>query len=233
MQPTAPTAHIGPEAARVAMQPVLGVKRPAWRSDGEVRSPAGAEFDALVSSIGERDGFRCAFCGFTSERFQEVHHVDGDHDNASLHNLLTSCNVCHQVHHLGASAINGGGFLAMLPEITQTEVNHLARLVFVARTLNEPAVGERLASLYAVLQQRGTDTLRRVYGFDISVFDLAQCLASMKDGAFANRASALQGMRLVPTEHAFSAEQLEFYAATQAASFRADGWLALRRGWGG
>jgi intracellular multiplication protein IcmJ len=83
------------------------------------------------SKILKRDKYICYYCDFRSKHYQEVHHLDGDHSNMSEKNLVTVCPLCHQNHHLLNASITGGGKIIYLPEITQIELNHLCRTIFI------------------------------------------------------------------------------------------------------
>jgi len=113
---------------------VLGVKTRPWRMEGETESAcADEEFRALRPDILERDGHACVFCGFRAGKWQEVHHLDGDHRNNDRANLVTACPYCHAVFHVGLAG-RRGAFLAHLPEVSQAMVSHLWRAVAVARS---------------------------------------------------------------------------------------------------
>lgn len=47
----------------------------------------------------EAKGEECVFCTSTDEI--EVHHIDGDHSNDSLENLIPVCAACHSTIHSG------------------------------------------------------------------------------------------------------------------------------------
>lgn len=83
----------------------------------------------------ERDQYTCYYCGFKSKEFQEIHHLNDNHKDHSEENLVTVCPLCHQSHHLSSAAINNGAELIWLPELTQTELNHLCRVLFVANQI--------------------------------------------------------------------------------------------------
>ena len=86
---------------RAANQPVFGVKRKLWRKDDEHADVADAGFTPVRTEVLQRDNYPCRFCGFKAAKYQEVHHLDDNHQNNDPQNLLTVCNLCHQVHHLG------------------------------------------------------------------------------------------------------------------------------------
>lgn len=215
--------------SRIENQPILGVKRKVWRKDDEHAESTDAEFKKLRDTILQRDMRTCRFCGFASSKYQEVHHIDDDHTNNDQSNLLTVCTLCHQVHHLGMCAMRNGGFIAAIPELTQTEVNHIARFIF-ASTQIESKHADKLKSLYAVFQHRGTDTLKSVFGLDISnPYILASTLSSCPDDVYARRSELLSHLRLVPTKEAFHSGQLEYYAINNQPAFMLEECLAMSK----
>lgn len=222
--------------SRTAQQPVLGVKRKVWRRDDEHAPDTDAAFQKIRGTIFQRDTYTCVFCTFKAAKYQEVHHLDDDHTNNSESNLITACTLCHQVFHLGMCGMRYAGFLAAIPELTQTEVNHIARAVFVSQMdvlgASQEA-RERLQSLYAIFEFRGADTLKQLFGVDISEpLTFAQLLAdptAFPDDVYARRTELLGPLRLVPTRGAFHAGQLEYYAHHCRASFLPANWSALTR----
>lgn len=53
--------------------------------------------EKLQDEIHERDGFRCAYCGFKGKEWQTLGHVDGDAGNNSKSNLVTVCPMCNLI----------------------------------------------------------------------------------------------------------------------------------------
>lgn len=62
----------------------------------------------LRSTILERDNYLCQYCGFRAEKWQIVHHIDGNPSNNSDCNLETICPMCNLVHHAGQGCIVQG-----------------------------------------------------------------------------------------------------------------------------
>ncbi len=210
---------------RAANQPVFGVKRTVWRKDDEHADVADAGFTTVRTEVLQRDNYTCRFCGFKAGKYQEVHHIDDNHKNNDPQNLLTVCNLCHQVHHLGMCAMRNGGFIAAIPELTQTEVNNLVRAIHVAEYVADAAVRDKLKSLFAIFQFRGCDTLKALYGVDISnPYALAETLSTCPDDIYAKRAELFAPLRLVASKEAFHAGQLEYYAANNRALFLPESW---------
>jgi len=215
---------------RAANQPVFGVKRKLWRKDDEHAYIADAEFTSVRTNVLQRDNYTCRFCGFKAAKYQEVHHLDDNHQNNDLQNLVTVCNLCHQVHHLGMCAMRNGGFIAVIPELTQTEVNNLVRAIHVAEYVADAAVRDKLKSLFAIFQFRGFDTLKELYGVDISnPYTLAEALSTCTDDIYAKRAELFAPLRLVASKEAFHAGQLEYYATNNRALFIPQSWPPLTR----
>ncbi|WDM58774.1 HNH endonuclease [Pseudomonas sp. NEEL19] len=227
---TVPTLS-GGYLCRTANQPVFGVRRPLWRSDDDQRKLFSAEYSKLRTSVWQRDNYTCRYCGFKSAKYQELHALDGNPDNCTKENLVTACNLCRQVHHLGACAMNDTGFFVAVQEMTQTEINHIARCIYVNELLDNVAVNEKFASLLAAFKFRGNDTLKAIFGGEVvTVLSVAETLASkqlVSDEDYARRAQWLAPLRLFPTKNAFKDGQLEYYAAHNRSLFLPDNWSVL------
>lgn len=107
---------------------VLSVKARTWRGAYE---PSDRVFQDVRSRVLERDRHTCVFCGFHSRKYQHVHHVDDDHDNNALSNLVTICSYCHMNFHIGKAG-QEGATLAFVPELPPELVSHVWRAIRVA-----------------------------------------------------------------------------------------------------
>ena len=94
---------------------ILSASKKSWK----MSSTHGTEYDRLyksskgagkrqdvINKVWERDRYKCHFCFFESKKHQEIHHLNDDHDDYSIDNLVTVCPLCHQSFHL--DIINGG-----------------------------------------------------------------------------------------------------------------------------
>jgi len=215
---------------RAANQPVFGVKRKLWRKDDEHADIADAKFTQVRAEVLQRDNYTCRFCGFKSAKYQEVHHLDDNHQNNIQDNLLTVCNLCHQVHHLGMCAMRNGGFIAAIPELTQTEINNIVRAIHVTEHIADETVRGKLKSLFSIFQFRGFDTLKTLYGIDISTpYALAEILSTCHDDIYVRRADLFAPLRLIATKEAFHAGQIEYYATNNHALFLPKSWPSMTR----
>jgi len=215
---------------RWANQPVVGVKRLKWRMDDEHADEADTEFAKIREEMLKRDNYTCRFCGFRSSKYQEIHHFDDNHQNNTPANLVTVCTLCHQVHHIGLAGQRGGAFFALLPELSQVEVNHIARAYWVTlRSQESQDHKDKLTGLYALFRARA-DNLKAAFGVDLSSPTLfAQVLSVCDDKLFAERAQLLESLRLVATEEAFHPGQLAHYTVNARGQFAVAAWGDFRR----
>ena len=228
-QTTSPINLIDGHINRLANQPIISVKRTTWRKDDDHADAADVVFMETRKNVFQRDNYTCRYCTFKASKYKEVHHVDDDHKNNELSNLITVCNLCHQVFHLGMCAMRNSGFIAAIPEITQTEINNIMRSIYVAEFTGNTQLKDKMKSLYALFQYRGMDTLKNLYGIDISTpYALAEVLSTCPDDIFNQRGKIFASLRVVPTKEAFHAGQIEFYAVNQKALFDPKQWETLR-----
>lgn len=59
------------------------------------------EWKRLRLKILERDSYTCQYCGFKADKWQIVHHIDGNPNNNGDANLETICQMCNLIHHAG------------------------------------------------------------------------------------------------------------------------------------
>lgn len=110
----------------------------ASRSTWAVQINHGTEQDKskkmkeMRGKILKRDNCTCQFCGFRSVKFQEIHHINNNHNDYRESNLETICPLCHQAFHLSSASITIGGDIIWLPEISQEQLNQLCIAIFIA-----------------------------------------------------------------------------------------------------
>lgn len=172
----------------------IGVKRSAWRPTGEIELDSA--FKQIKPEVLRRDG-RCRFCGLAFPKYLEIHHIDDDHSNQSPENLLTTCNWCHLVHHIGFLGVNHMAFLAMHPEWprkdlpSQAELNHLVRAAVCAPS----TMGDEQRRAAEALLLCG-DVAQAYLGTQ-DCAEFAEYLESLTDAEYAKRDKILDGVRVV------------------------------------
>lgn len=79
--------------------------------------------------------YTCYFCTFRDDRYSEIHHLDGNHFNNDMQNLVCACTLCHRQHHLLWVAMRDDAQLAAanIDHLTQTELNHIQRIAIVMK----------------------------------------------------------------------------------------------------
>ena len=187
---------------------ILSATRASW----QIPAHHGTEQDAAASmkearpKVLARDDYTCKFCGFKAQKWQEVHHIDDDHTNMSLSNLETACAFCHQCFHLGLAGSTAGGMLIWLPEMTQVELNHLSRALFVAMRDDKSKVYAAASGLYMSLESRGVFMEQHFAAGASDPGILGQAFLKMKPDIYEKREGFLKNIRLLPQRSRFEAQ---------------------------
>lgn len=164
--------------------------------------------DARLSIL-ERDQHCCQYCGFHSKQYQKIRPVDGNPKNLDTANWVTACIFCDQCFDIEKVADMRSGTLIWLPEISQTDLHHIARAIYVARITQGPlAEGARKA--YDVLMQRRNAARDRIHTDD--PFILATVMKDyISKRHYEASAKKLEGIRLLPLDRRIDKEgELEF-----------------------
>jgi len=72
-----------------------------WRNSYQTDKLKGIEWNELRSIILERDNFTCVYCGYKSEKYQIVDHINGNPENNDYDNLQVVCQMCNLIKHSG------------------------------------------------------------------------------------------------------------------------------------
>ena len=233
---------------------ILGVKCSNYRATDPDAAEKDAAFREPRKKVLERDRYTCRFCGFTSRVGQEVHHVNDDHGDHSLGNLVTTCTLCHMVFHFGLAGRRGVASLIWCPELKQTEINHLVRTCAVAlswsQKMDDVSAAKRAAptntggsDLFAMARDMVqtahgiTTTLasRRANAEDLlGTSDptiIADLLLAMEPDQYANRERFLKGIRLYPHTDAISSALVDQWASPSGPmqALRPNIWPDLRK----
>jgi len=78
-----------------------------WRDNIE-ENISKEEWKKLRLKILKRDNYKCQYCGFRVEKWQIVHHIDGNPNNNDESNLETICPMCNLIHHAGQGCVVQG-----------------------------------------------------------------------------------------------------------------------------
>lgn len=157
----------------------------------------------------ERDGNTCQFCGFYSKKYQDIHCIDHDSQNVQLSNLVTTCIFCHQCFDLEKTSQMRSGVLVWLPEIEQTQLNHIARSIYVSR-ISQGSMADTAKKALEVIMGRREEAKVRIQTDDPFVLSMVMH-DFLGPKHYAMRAEKLEGVRLFPLDRRIIKEgDLEF-----------------------
>ena len=132
---------------------ILTARKGNWRKFQDRKQSK--RFLSVQKQIFKRDNNSCRFCGFISEKYQEVVNLDQDYTHNTLSNLVTSCSFCAQCFFLDGVGTNAdtGGEIIHCPEISQTDLNNFCRVLFCSMDKETP-YKNKLQSVYLSLRDR-------------------------------------------------------------------------------
>lgn len=181
----------------------------SWRLLDKNFTSDSHEWEVTKKTVFERDDYCCCFCNFKSRRYQEVYHLDDNHDNDELDNLATACSFCHQIQHIGLAGLTNSGYLAWIPELAQDEVNHLLRAKFIVDYwLANKMSGTQMASAKDYVRasqaldmdlKARSEMIKTVIGTDSPLVLGDAIIATSEKIGVKERDVALSGLRLVPS----------------------------------
>lgn len=170
------------------------------RNSGNAQSleKATLQMQEMRPKILERDDHTCRFCGFQSQKYQEVHHVNGNPEDARMDNLVTACIFCQQCFDLEKASSMNSGVLIWMPEIEQAELSHIARSIYVARISQGSMADAARSGLDAIMARR--DDARARLATDDPFFLATVLRDFLGPKHYALRAEKLDGVRLFPLD---------------------------------
>lgn len=188
---------------------VLGIARSSRNAQSSSPDPASKLTAELKQKVFERDGYVCQCCGFKSQKYQDVHFLNGLRSDIRTENMATACIFCHQCFNLDEVSEMRSGVLVWLPEIEQTTLHHIARAVYVARISQGPIADAARRSLDVLMKRR--DEIRNRLGTD-DPYILATVLKDyISQKSYEEREGKLDGVRLFPLDRRIIKESdLEF-----------------------
>jgi intracellular multiplication protein IcmJ len=203
---------------------VLSARRQTWRAAPGHGGELDKRFAPVRAEILRRDDYTCRFCGFRAPRFHEGHHLDDNHANLAPENLVTACCLCHQCHHLGMAGLRQGGRIIWLPEISQADLHHLCRAIWVA-IAQKGKHAKPAHDVKELLEARSSAVDQELGPGASSPLAIGQALLDMKPDQYQCRAQRFAGLRLLPESAAF-APQIKYWASDPAVygSLAADDW---------
>jgi hypothetical protein len=207
---------------------LLGVKRGPWRNENESLHEDKVYIDAR-SKVIARDQSTCKACGWQADRFQEAHHIDDDHTNNDVSNLVTLCAWCHRCHHIGLAGQYELGYIGIPPSrdtkwISQAEINQSTRMYDWVMAHPQASHKYRVwATTFEDYLSASVAAADRVLGVS-SLADFAEILAGMTDEQYAKRGEAFGAVRLI---HARAEDILPRSKPEEAEKARRQAWVNI------
>lgn len=163
----------------------------------------------LKKKVFERDDYICQCCGFKSKKYQDVHYLNSVVGDNQIKNMATVCIFCHQCFNIDQISVMRSGVLVWLPEITQPDLHHIARALYVARISQGPMADAARHSLDILMGRR--EEMRKRLGTD-DPFVLSLVLKDyISSRDYDMRVNKLEGVRLFPLDRRIIKEaDLEF-----------------------
>jgi len=182
----------------------------------------------IKSKIFERDDNTCRCCGFKSEKYQDIHFVNGNEADIKATNMATTCIFCHQCFKLEEVGDMRSGVLVWLPEIGQAELHNIARAIYVARISQGPVADAARLTLDTIMKRREA-AKTRLGTDDPSI--LSMVLSDyISNKSYDIRRKKLDGIRLFPLDRRIIQEaDLEFNQFPQILAY----WRSKKGPFGG
>jgi hypothetical protein len=136
-----------------------------WRSISERYTLADKEWKALRLKILRRDNYTCQYCGYRSEKFQIIDHIDGDPQNNDESNLQTICQMCNLIKHVGQGCVVKG-VVDLYKESKYNQVD----IIRITRKMRDKGKSDEEIISFLGLKHKmpfkmNRNYLRKLYGF--------------------------------------------------------------------
>lgn len=177
------------------MNIILSVKRDKWRSADDFAESADKDFSAIRQRVIERDQGACVFCRWKADKYQDVHHLNDNHQDNAMDNLVVSCKLCHACFHMGLAGQNDSAWLIYFPEVSQAELNLMVRSIFVVRKIGNEIEKKLAESYWDELMARAQPVIDQ-WGSAKAV-DFANKLLELPQENYESREGAMMPLRLL------------------------------------
>lgn len=117
---------------------IPSVKLGTYRTQDTNASSLDEDFARVREKVLQRDAWTCQGCGMRTRASRNqlsggfhVHHINDDHGDNDLDNLVTLCPFCHDVFHIGNAGARKAATAVWLPGITQAQINIVCHVLFI------------------------------------------------------------------------------------------------------
>lgn len=160
------------------------------------------DFIGFKQSVQERDDHTCALCSFQAKKYQEITPKDNVTSDKFMRldagDWQTICQFCLQTKDITIASDMESGVMLWLPEISQNDLNNLARALYVARVSQGPMADAARKIMESLMQRR--EVARTRLGTD-DVTMLKNVLNDfLEDRHLKKIPDKLDGVRLFPLD---------------------------------
>lgn len=147
----------------------------------------------------ERDAYACRCCGFESKKFQRVVSASllPSQDAVDDDGFVTVCSFCELTMMMERAGVTGAGYIIWLPEMTQAELNHAMRALYIAKKSKNEELKQAATRTIEVLTMRRSESKKRLGTDDPLILATAFHEMVTKDN-YENRMAKLDGLRFLP-----------------------------------
>ncbi len=166
--------------------------------------------EELKNKVLERDENSCQYCGFHSEKYQEVNYNYDAADSKNREDMYaTACIFCKQCFELEKLGYMQSGAIIWLPEIGQAALNHICRAIYVARITQGPMADSARDILEALISRR--EEAKKRLGTDEPKIIASVLHDFLEAKEYRFREKKLEGFRILPLDRRIIREgELEF-----------------------
>lgn len=72
-----------------------------WRNQRQTKKLEGERWQEFRKKILDRDDYTCVYCGYKSQKYQIVDHINGNPENNANSNMQVICQMCNLIKHAG------------------------------------------------------------------------------------------------------------------------------------
>lgn len=191
---------------------VLSANKGNWQSFMARKS--NKRFSQIAQKVFERDDHSCRYCGFRSEKYQEVLNIDQNYRHNTFANMATACHFCAQCFFIDSVGLDGksGATLIYLPEISQSDLNHFCRALFCGLLKDSPYKG-KLQAVYLSLSDRSKMVEETFGGSATEPTTFGQTLIDSQLTEAQMQHPVLADLKLLPNRK-FYKSQAEYWKST-------------------
>jgi hypothetical protein len=129
-----------------------------WRNSSQAKKLEGDAWKRMREQILKRDNFTCAYCGYRSEKYQIVDHIDGNPENNDDDNLQVICQMCNLVKHAGQGCVVKG--IVDLYKKSKYSQNDVIR---ITREMRDNGASDGKIIIFLGLEGKAPFRMDRVY----------------------------------------------------------------------